>query len=264
MSSGKLHFCVNLTMLFSEVPFLGRFEQAAKAGFSDVEFLFPYSEGVGNIKSRITDLGLNVVLFDVPPGNMQKGEFGTLCLPHRGEYFRQSFETALDAAEQLHCKRLNVLFGNRVTNLPLEAQMDCAIKNLQWALPLAEKAGIILLLEPLSGMVAPTCMLQSTETAMRVIRTLNHPHLKLQYDFFHAQINEGNLIRTMTVNFDYIGHIQIADAPDRHEPGTGEINYKTILAKLIDLNYRGFIGLEYAPSGSSLESLAWLRQQIKI
>ncbi|MCK4400689.1 TIM barrel protein [bacterium] len=251
-------------MLFSEVPFLERFEQAAKAGFSDVEFLFPYSEGVSNIRSRIVDLGLNVVLFDVPPGDMQAGEFGTLCLPYRREYFRRSFDTALDVAEHLNCKRLNVLFGNRTTRFSADVQMNCAIENLQWVLPLAEKAKITLLLEPLSKVVAPTCMLHDTKIAMQIIKTLNHPRLKLQYDFFHAQINEGNLIRTMTNNFDYIGHIQIADAPNRHEPGTGEINYNAIFAKLVELDYRGFIGLEYTPSGSSLESLTWLRNKLSL
>ncbi|MBU8902453.1 MAG: TIM barrel protein [Victivallales bacterium] len=255
----NLKFCVNLTMLFQEVPFLERFEQAAKAGFTDVEFLFPYTEGVENIHSRITDFGLNIVLFDVPPGDMQSGEFGTLCLPHRKEYFRSSFDLALNALERLNCKNLNVLFGNKMSQFSVETQMDCAIENLQWALPLAEQAGITLLLEPLSKVVAPNCMLQDTKTAMKIIETLNHSSLKLQYDFFHAQLNEGNLINTLTANFSSIGHIQIADAPDRHEPGTGEINYKNILKKLKELNYNEFIGLEYTPSTTSLKSFTWLQ-----
>lgn len=247
-------------MLFREVPFLDRFELAANAGFTDVEFLFPYQEGVDNIRSRIADSGSNIILFDAPPGDLLAGEFGTLCLPHRKEYFHRSFELALAALERLNCQKLNILFGNRMSQFTVEAQMNCALENLQWALPMAKQAGITLLLEPLSKAAAPACMLHDTKTAMQIIGALRHPSLKLQYDFFHAQLNEGNLINTVGDYFDYIGHIQIADAPDRHEPGTGEINYKNIFAKLAEWNYEGFIGLEYTPSIESLKSFTWLHR----
>ena len=254
----NLRFCPNLSMLFSEVPFLDRFEQAAKAGFAAVEFLFPYEEGIDEIRSRLDQYDLAAVLFDVPLGDPDAGEVGTLCCPGRRDYFRQGFEMALDAARRLSCNRINVLLGNRDPGLDLASQVDCAVENLLWAAPQAQDAGVTLLLEPLSWKVAPKYLLSRSNDVVDLVRAVDHPRVRLQYDVYHAQIVEGNLIDTITEHFDLIEHIQIGDVPGRHEPGTGEINYPAIFAALEGLGYQGYIGLEYTPLRGTIESLDWL------
>lgn len=242
-------------MLFNEVPFLERFECAARAGFKAVEFLFPYEYGIADVRAKALAAGLEIALFDVPPGNRDDNEFGTLCLPHRKEFFKSSFVRALEALEVLECSRLNVLFGNRNTDLTVEEQKACAMENLLWAVPRAADAGVTLLLEPLSPATAPNCLLRKTDDAVDIIREIGSPMLRLQYDIFHAQLNEGNLVDAIDRHRDYIGHFQIADAPGRHEPGTGEIDFHKVLAKIRDIGYGNFIGLEYSPLKSTQDSL---------
>jgi len=254
----NLRFAANLSMLFPEVPFLDRFALAAKAGFSTVEFLFPYQEGVDKIGTYLDDLGLAVALFDVPPGDTAVGEFGTLGLPSRRDYFRRTFVSALEAARRLKCSRVNVLFGNRDSDLDPEAQISCAIENLVWAAPQAAETGVVLLVESLNATDFPDYFLHTTAAAMEIITAVNHPQVKLQYDVYHAQMTEGNLIHTITCCFTHIEHIQIADVPGRHEPGTGEINYQAIFTRLEELAYQGYIGLEYRPSQETMASLNWL------
>ena len=252
----SLRFCPNLSVLFGEAPFLDRFELAAKAGFAAVEFLFPYEYGIDQVSNRLEQLELRAVLFDIQPG--EPGEVGTLCCPRRRDYFRESFSTALDAADRLDCQRINVLFGNRDPDLEPAAQTECAVENLLWAAPQAEQAGATLLLEPLSAGTAPNYFLRKSAEVLKIIPMVGHRCVRLQYDFYHAQIEEGNLIHTVSECFDSIGHIQISDVPGRHEPGTGEINYANIFAHLENLGYKGFIGLEYQPMHGTVESLSWL------
>ena len=245
-------------MLFCELPFLARFEAAARAGFDTVEFLFPYEYGIDKIRAKLDEFELTVALFDIPLGDAAASEVGTLCCPSRRDYFRWSFETALDAADRLGCGRINVLFGNREAELEPAAQMACAVENLRWAAPQAQEAGVVLLLEPISDGVAPRYFLRRSSEAMDVIRTVGQPQVRLQYDVYHAHIVEGDLTKTVTECFEYIGHIQIGDVPGRGEPGTGEIDYPGVFAKLEELGYQGYIGLEYHPTAGTIDSLAWL------
>jgi hydroxypyruvate isomerase len=259
----KLRFAPNLTMLYTEAPFLERFARAAAAGFTAVEFLFPYDYGAAAIRKRIQGLGLQVVLFNINPGDGDAGERGALGNPARKAYFRQSMQEALDYAAQLGCPRIHTMIGHRIADLSMDAQRECALENLAWAAPLAAQAGVTLLIEPLNAVDMPAYLIHSTAEAMQIVRGANHPAVKLQYDVYHAQMTEGNLINTMTALLPYIGHIQISDVPGRHQPGTGEINYPAIFSALERLEYQGFIGLEYRPDGETDETLRWLPREAR-
>jgi hydroxypyruvate isomerase len=239
-----LRYAANLSMLYTEVLFLDRFASAAAAGFAAVEFLFPYEAGVGAIRAR-------------------SGEWGTLGDPARRDCFRRSFAEALEAADRLHCRRLNALFGNEVVGLEPSAQIDCAVENLGWAAPQAARAGVTLLVEPLNPIDFPRYFLHTTAVALDIVAWVDHPAVRLQYDVYHAQMTEGNLIHTITTSFPYIGHVQIADVPGRHEPGTGEIDFPAVFSALDRLGYPGYIGLEYRPSSGTDASLSWLPREAK-
>jgi len=256
-----LKYCINLSMLYTEHPFLDRFAKAAGAGFRAVEAFFPYDYDLLEIKARLEDLGLTQVLFNLHAGDTTAGEWGTLSNPHRRTYFRWSLAVALEVASVLKCSRIHAMFGNKVAGLERNAQLECATENLLWAGPAAAAAGVTLLIEPLNEMDFPNSGLHRTAEALSVVRQVNDPQVKLQYDIYHAQMTEGNLINTMTSCLPYIGHIQIADVPGRHQPGTGEINYPVVLSVLEKLNYTGYVGLEYRPSNDTDSSLAWLARQ---
>jgi hydroxypyruvate isomerase len=254
----SLQFAPNLSMLYTEVPFLERFAKAAAAGFTVVEFLFPYEFSAAAIKRQLDDLGLGLALFNINPGDFARGERGSLSHPTRRDDFRRSLDEALAYARHLGSPRLHTMVGNRLPELDTAAQLACAVENLTWAAPLAADAGVTLLIEPLNATDMPTYFVHSTAEAMQIVKGVDHPNVKLQYDVYHAQMTEGNLIATMTRLFPHIGHIQISDVPGRHQPGTGEINYPAIFAALERLAYSGPIGLEYRPDGETNASLAWL------
>lgn len=253
-----LRFAPNLTMLYPDTPFLDRFARAAAAGFSAVEFLFPYEYGAPAIKSRLDEHGLRPVLFNINPGNWEAGERGALNNPARRDAFRRSLEEALEYAGHFGCPRIHVMVGNRLPGLTIATQLACVLENLAWAAPIAATAGVTLLIEPLNAIDMPGYLIHSPGDGMQIVRGANHPAVKLQYDVYHAQMTEGNLIQTMTALMPSIGHIQISDVPGRHQPGTGEINYPAIFAAIEDLGYAGHIGLEYRPAGDTDASLAWL------
>ena len=237
---------------------MDRFAKAASSGFTAVEFLFPYEHGIDRVKSALEEHGLIAILFDVLPGDVEAGEIGTCCCPDRRDYFRRSFEIALEAAGRLSCRRINVLFGNRKPELEPEAQIACAVENLRWAIPQAKDAGVTLLIEALNVIDCPTYFLNRSTDALKIVQAIGDPQVRLQYDIYHAQMGQGNLINTIAHCFEYIGHIQIGNVPGRCEPGTGEINCPAVLAKLEELGYQGYIGLEYKPLRRTIDSLKWL------
>jgi hydroxypyruvate isomerase len=245
-------------MLYNEVEFLDRFAKAAAAGFAAVEFLSPYEAGVDEVRACVDDLGLTVAMFNLHAGDADAGEFGTLGSPGRRDFFRWSFAQALEAANYLGCTRLHTMFGKTAAGFAAAAQVDCALENLAWAAPQAAEAGVTLLIEALNPIDWPDYSLNTTADALGIVIRVNQPNVKLQYDVYHAQMTEGNLINTITDSFSTIGHIQIADVPGRHEPGTGEINYPNVFSILDRLGYEGYIGLEYRPSGNTDASLDWL------
>ena len=253
-----LKFAPNLSMLYPEVPFLDRFVRAARAGFTAVEFLFPYEFGYTAIRQRLDDLGLRVVLFNISPGDFTQGERGYCNNPQQRAQFRQTFSQALDYANHLGSPRIHVMVGNQVAGLDRAPQLACIVENLTWAAPQAAAAGVTLLVEPLNATDQPHYFVHNSSQGMEIIQAVNHPNVRLQFDFYHMQMSEGNLTNTFTRLQPFIGHVQISDAPERHQPGTGEINYSTIFALLERLNYGGHIGLEYRPEGETDVSLAWL------
>lgn len=255
-----MQFSANLSMLFTEHPFLERFGQAARAGFRAAECLFPYEAGVEAIRAQLLEFELQLVLFNLPPGDQAAGDWGCLGLPGREDEYKRHFDQALKAAEVLGCDRLHALFGQRLPDVAAEAQIECALRNLSWSAPLAEEAGVIVMIEALNSKDFPAFFLSKPSMALDLVKQIDHEHIRLQYDVYHAQRTEGDLITTIQEALPWIGHIQIADVPGRHEPGTGEINYPRIFEALKKSEYRGFIGLEYRPFNDTISSLGWLQE----
>jgi hydroxypyruvate isomerase len=253
-------FAANLSMLFTEYPFLERFDRAAAAGFEAVEFLFPYDEDVAAIRAALTRNGLQQVLFNLPAGNFAGGERGIANDPTRVEEFRAGVGRALDIAQTLDCRRLNCLVGIVLPDVPLPTQWATVEANLAYAAEQAQRVGILQVVEPLNTFDTPGFLVSSPELAFNLRDRIAHPNLAVQYDVYHAQRMEGNLTAAIRRRLDHIGHVQIADSPDRHQPGTGEIHYPYVLRALDDAGYTGWVSLEYKPLGSTEESLGWLRE----
>jgi hydroxypyruvate isomerase len=253
-----LRYSANLSMLYTDVPFLERVDRAAAAGFDLVEFMFPYEAGVPALRARLEEAGLGVALFNLHAGDREAGEWGTLSNPGRRDYFRWSLAEALEATSRLGCPRLNAMFGNRVPGLEPAAQAECALENLAWAAPQAAQAGVTLLLEPLNPVDFPNAFLLSTAAGLDIVAAAAHPAVRLQYDVYHAAMTGDRLPDVLPATLPSVGHIQVADAPGRHEPGTGQIDFAVVFRTLEELGYPGVIGLEYRPLGDTDAGLAWL------
>ena len=253
-------FAANLTMLFNELPFLERFEAAAAAGFDAVEFLFPYDYGVSELQECLRANRLQLVLHNFPAGHWSVGERGIACLPERVVEFRESVLVAVRYAKALGCTQLNCLAGIH-TDVHDPAELHRTfVGNLKFAAQALAEAQLTLLIEPINTRDITNFFLSSPRQAFAIMQAVGAPNLKLQYDVYHAQIMEGDLSRTIENLLPHIAHMQIADTPGRHEPGTGEINYE-FLFRLIDrLGYQGWIGCEYKPRGQTLAGLAWMRE----
>ena len=255
-----LRFAANLSMLFTEHPFLERFDRAAEAGFKAVEFLFPYDEDVPAIKAALERNGLQQVLFNLPAGNFAAGERGLANDPGRVEEFRAGVSRALEIAVALGCPKLNCLVGMTLEDVPLETQWATVVENLRYAANQAQQVDVLQIFEPLNTIDTPGFLLSTTAQALIVLDEVGHENLKIQYDVYHAQRMEGNLTATLEQFLGQIGHIQIADSPARNQPGTGEINYPFVLSQLDRIGYDGWVSLEYKPSDTTESSLGWLRE----
>src|SRR3989440_7680734 len=253
-----LRFDVNISFLLKEVSFLKRFERAASLGFGAVEFPWPGDENLTAIEARVHETGLRVVLMNVDAGDMAHGERGFLNDSSRKEWVRARASKAIEFAKQIGCPRLNALVGNSIPVRSREEQFDQLRENLAWIADLAAMAGIEIVVEALNSFESPNYLLTNTRDTLALLSEVNRPNLKYQYDMYHMQRMEGNLIATLREHIGWIGHMQIADAPERHEPGTGEIHYQHVLTALDNLGYQGYVGLEYNPTASSEESFAWL------
>ncbi len=258
-----LRYAANLTMLFNEVPFLERFERAAAAGFRSVEFLFAHNVDQAGVERELGRHGLQLVLFDPEGGDFPAGDRGYLCDPGRREQLMKTIEEALATAQRLGCRRLNVLAGNRVDGASDAEMRRTVIDNLKRAAPVARAAGITLLIEALNTWESPRYFLDRSRTGLDIVRDVGEPNVRFQYDCYHMQRMEGQLVDTLTKNLEWIGHVQLADVPGRHEPGTGEVNYANVLAALEGAGYDGFVGLEYRPSGKTEDSLGWLPREAR-
>jgi hydroxypyruvate isomerase len=250
-------FAANLTMLFNEVPFLDRFERAAKAGFDAVEFLFPYAYPIGEIKSRLEANGLKLVLHNLPAGDWDAGERGIGCLPDRVDEFRDGVAKALEYASALGVQQLNCLAGKAPLGAGGQTLRQTFVANLQYAARALREAGIKLLIEPINTFDIPGFYLCRSAQALSIIDDVGSDNLYLQYDIYHAQRMEGELAATLEKNLSRIAHVQIADNPGRNEPGSGEINYGFLFSHLDRIGYGGWVGCEYKPAAGTEAGLAW-------
>ncbi len=252
-------FAANLTMLFTEVPFLDRFARARQAGFEFVEYLFPYPYEAAELRRRLDDHGLRQVLFNLPAGDWAAGDRGIGAAPGREAEFRAGVPKAIAYARALGVPRLNCLAGKRVAGCSEDEHRQTLVRNARFAAQELAPHGLELLLEPINRFDLPGFFLNRSEDTLKLLDEIGQPNVRLQYDVYHAQREEGELVGTIGRNLARIGHIQIADNPGRHQPGTGEINFPFLFQRLDELNYPGYVGLEYTPTTDTVGSLGWLR-----
>ena len=246
----------NLSMLFHEIEFLDRFAAARAAGFRAVEYQFPYAWPAERIAEAARAAGLQVVLHNLPAGDMAKGERGIACLPGREAEFADGVERAIEYAKAVGCPRVNCIAGLAPQD---KRHFDTLVANVRHAARRLGEAGIQLLIEPINTRSVPGFFLTGTVQALEVLNAAGEGNAFVQYDMFHMQIMEGDLARSIERLLPRIGHIQIADVPGRHEPGTGEINFDFLLRHLDVLGYSGWVGCEYNPRGDTLQGLKWAR-----
>jgi hydroxypyruvate isomerase len=252
-------FAANLTMLFNELPFLDRFEAAAKAGFKAVEFLFPYPYAVAELKDRLAANGLTLVLHNLPAGNWDGGERGIACLPERAGEFREGVAKAIEDGTALGVPQLNCLAGKAPAGMADAVLRETFVGNLRYAAGELKKAGLKLLMEPINTYDIPGFYLNRTAQAIALIDEVGSDNLFVQYDIYHAQRMEGELVATMQKHLARIAHIQLADNPGRNEPGSGEIHYGNVFKALDRMGYTGWIGCEYKPATTTEAGLGWLK-----
>jgi len=254
-------FAANLTMLFTELPFMQRFEAAAKAGFEAVEYLFPYPFPKEELAAALKANGLKQVLHNLPAGDWDAGERGIGCHPDRVNEFRDGVARAIDYAGALGCPQVNCLLGKVPAGVSSQDAYATAVSNLRYAAEKLRSANIRLLIEPINTFDIPGFFLTRTDQALKILDEVDSGNLFVQYDIYHAQRMEGELGNTIAKNLARIGHIQLADNPGRGEPGTGEINYAWLFKHIDSLGYTGWIGCEYKPRGATTaEGLGWREQ----
>jgi hydroxypyruvate isomerase len=251
-------FAANLSMMFTDVPFLDRFGRARAAGFEAVEFLFPYEHPAEEIARRLRDNGLSQVLFNAPPGDWAQGERGVAALPGRQREFREGIARALEYATALSCPRLHVMAGLKPEGVPHDTLLATYAANLAWCAEECGKAGVKPVIEPINHRDIPGFFLNTTDEAAAIIEAVGGPErLGMQFDLYHCQITEGDLVKTAERHMPLIAHMQVADNPGRNEPGTGEVNWPFVFQAIDQLGFRGWIGCEYRPKGETETGLSW-------
>lgn len=251
-------FAANLSMMFTEVPFVDRFEAAAQAGFAGVEYLFPYDFAASDLARRLKANGLTQALHNLPAGDWAGGERGIAVLPERTGEFRDGVARAVDYAGALGCAQVNCLAGIAPEDADAGRLHDTFVENVSFAAEALERAGIRLLIEPVNTRDVPGFWLSRTAQAVAILDEVGSPNLFLQHDLYHMQVMEGDLARTLEANLPRIRHVQVADNPGRHEPGTGEIAFPFLFDRLDALGYDGWVGCEYKPLTTTAEGLGWL------
>jgi hydroxypyruvate isomerase len=256
-------FCANLTLLYNEQAFLERFGAASRAGFKGVEYLFPYDYDKNQLAELLDRHNLVQVLHNLPAGDWTKGERGIACHPNRVNEFQASVEQAIDYAGALGCKQVNCLAGLAPAGVAADKLRETFVNNLKFAAPKFKAAGIKLLIEPINSVRdMPGFYLNHTQQALDIIRDTGSDNLFVQYDIYHMQIMEGDLASTIEKNLAMIPHMQLADNPGRHEPGTGEINYAFLFDFIDKIGYSGWIGCEYKPLTTTDAGLGWIKRYL--
>jgi len=250
-------FAANISMMYNEHPFLDRFAEASEDGFKGVEFLFPYAFPAADIKACLTEHGLALALFNMPPGNWEGGERGLASIPGREEEFARSIDTALEYAHVLGNNRLHAMAGLIKPDQDRARHRATYVKNIALAAERARPHGITIVLEPINTRDIPGFFLNRQDEAHAVCAEIGAPNLKVQMDFYHCQIVEGDLAMKFRKYVANIGHIQIAGVPERHEPDLGEVNYPYLYNLIDELGYDGWIGCEYRPRAGTTAGLGW-------
>ena len=253
-------FAANLTMMFNEVKFLDRFKEASRTGFDAVEFLFPYDHPKELVAEKLSSNSLRTVLFNFPAGDWDSGERGLACIPNRVGEFQDGVGTAIEYANTIGCSQLNCLSGIMPPGVDIYEARETFISNLKFAVSHLSENNVKVLIEPINTKDIPGMFLTSTRQALSIIDEVGSDNLGLQYDVYHMQIMEGDLVETITSNKELIKHIQIADNPGRNEPGTGEINYAFVLNNIDGIGYEGWVGCEYKPKTNTKAGLSWIKQ----
>ena len=253
-------FAANLSMMYTEVPFLDRFAAAAADGFDAVEYLFPYEHTPDDIASRLKAHGLTQALFNLPPGDWAAGERGMACIPGREAEFAASVAQALVYAQATGCQRLHAMAGLKPTGVAEADQRATYVANLKAATAQLAPHGITLLIEPINPRDMPNFYLSQQQLAHDLCAEVGASNLQVQMDLYHCQIVEGDLSMRLKKHFSGVGHVQIAGVPDRHEPDGGEVNFPHLFDLLDELGYTGFVGCEYRPKAGTSEGLGWLRR----
>ena len=256
-------FAANLSMMYQETGFLDRFAAAARDGFRAVEFMFPYAHPAAEVAARLREAGLENVLFNLPPGDFERGERGLAALPGREAEFAASIDTALAYAEALECPRLHVMAGIPGAGADRARCRATYIGNLRLAAARAAAAGREVLIEPINTRDIPGYFLNRQDDAQAIRAEVGAPNLKVQFDLYHCQIVEGDLAVKLKRDLAHIGHVQIAGVPERHEPDRGEVNYPFLFEHLDAIGYAGWIGCEYRPRAGTSAGLGWIRPYLK-
>ena len=262
-------FAANLSLMYTELPFLARFAAAARDGFRAVEYLFPYAYPAEELAVLLDRHGLEQVLFNAPPGGLLREEMlhawdsgmrGTLCIPGAEESFRNGVWEALRYAQVLRCPRIHVMSGLIPKGAARYALRSRVLSNLRWAAQAAADVGVEILIEPINHRDMPAYYLETQDQAHTLVQTLAAPNLKVQMDLYHCQITEGDVATKLRryLPTGRVGHIQIAGVPERHEPDVGELNYPYLFSVLDALEYKGWVGCEYRPRGTTSQGLGWM------
>ncbi|MDO5054775.1 MAG: hydroxypyruvate isomerase family protein [Pasteurella oralis] len=252
-------FAANLTMMFTEVPFLDRFEAAAKAGFKYVEYLWPYDYPADVLKAKLDQYGLQQVLFNTSAGNIDEGEWGVSAIPNREADSQRDIDLALEYALALNCPNVHIMAAVVPEGADKTQYKQTFVNNLRYAAEKFKPHGIKILLEALSPQVKPNYLLKSQFDTLEIVNLVDRDNVFIQLDYFHAQNVDGNLSRLTDQLKDKVAHIQIASVPDRHEPDEGEINYQYLFDKLDQIGYQGFVGCEYKPRIETVAGLDWFK-----
>lgn len=250
-----LRFAANLTMMFNEFDFLDRFEQAASAGFKGVEMLFPYDVPATDIARKLEEHNLESVILNLPPGDFEAGDRGTGALPGREDDFEEALDLALSYVDTLGTRTLHVMAG--IIDSNNESAMATFESSLNKACDKADSRDLTILVEPINQRGMPGYFLSDFSVAADLVKRIDRKNLRLQFDVYHRQIIHGDIVMGLRESAPLIGHVQIANVPDRHEPSEGEINYDFVFRELENLDYQGWIGCEYFPKAGTIDGLEW-------
>ncbi|MGI9373052.1 MAG: 2-oxo-tetronate isomerase [Hyphomicrobiales bacterium] len=252
-----IQLAANLTMLFPELPFTDRFAAARAAGFTAVEFLFPYQWPAEQLHEKIKQSGVKQVLFNLPPGDWDKGERGLACLPGRQDEFQESVGRAIEYAKVLETPRMHCMAGVIPEGAQAEALQETYVENLKFAARACERENIGILIEPINPFDVPGYFLNYSNQALDILQRASHPNLKLQYDLYHMHRIGDDMPSFIAKNIGHIAHFQVAGHPGRHEPDCGEVPYSAAFDAINAQDYAGWIGCEYIPESTTLAGLTW-------